>query len=109
MNKSLLAKWMLEWERKKRELDELEEAIRDTVLQLEETVEVGNIKAQYRKGRKSYDYEAVGADAPPSLVKAYTKVTEKVYWRDLVLDGMQIAQDTVPFTVSDPSVSLKLA
>jgi len=108
MNKSLLAEWMLKWERKKRELDELETAIHDTILQLGETVEVGNVKAQYRQGRKSYDYEAVGSDASDALREQFTKTMVKVDWRKLVLDGMGIEQNQIPFTESDPSVSIKL-
>lgn len=54
---SNLAQQMLNWEKKRRELDELEEAIRDTVLQLQKTQTVGNVRATYSKPRNSYDYE----------------------------------------------------
>jgi len=108
VDKSYLAKLMLEWEQKKRELDELETAIEDSVLQLEETQQVGNVKASYYGGRKRYDYKTVGEDAPASLQESYTKTTVKVDWRNLVLEGMAVDKAKIPFTQSDPSVSLKL-
>lgn len=108
MNESTLAKLMLDWERKRRELDEMEAAIRDSVLQLKESRAVGNVRATYYGGRKSYDYKSVGKDAPPSLVESYTKTTTRTYWRDLVLDGMGIDKEQIPFTQSKPSVKLKL-
>ncbi len=108
MNKSELAKLMLRWEAAKRRLDEIEAAVIDTVLQLGETVEVGNVKASYSNGRKSYSYSEVGSDASPTLIARYTKTVEKTDWRKLVLDGMQIAEEQIPFTQSEPSVKVIL-
>jgi len=107
IDKSYLARLMLEWEQKKRKLEELEAAITDTVLQLEESQEVGNVKATYYSGRKRYDYEiACGDDPDPYLVKQFTE--SKVNWRKLALDGIGLSKDEIPFTKSDPSVSLRI-
>lgn len=54
---SQLARLMLLWEEKRRALDELEAAIKDTVLALGKTQTVGNVRATYSNPRKSYDYE----------------------------------------------------
>lgn len=108
MDKSELALKLLEWEERRRVLDALEEEIKTAVLELGQSQQVGNVKAAYSGGRKQYDYEAVGADAPPSMVAAYTKTTEKVYWRDLVLEGLGVDQAEIPYSQSDPSVSLRL-
>ena len=110
MDKSELAKLMLKWETIKNRLDEIEAAIIDSVLQIGETVTAGNVKATYNTGRKRYDYADVGSDASAALVAEYTKVktVEQTDWRKLVLDGMQISQEQVPFSQSEPSVTVKL-
>ena len=108
MDRSELTKLMLKWESIKRQLDEIEEAIIDSVLQIEETVEVGNVRASYSAGRKRYDYQGVGSDAPAVLVAKYTKTVEQIDWRALVMDGMQVSKDRIPFVQSDPTVTLKI-
>jgi len=108
MDKSELAKLMLQWETVKSRLDEIEQAIKDSVLQIGETVTAGNVKASYNKGRKSYEYNLIGKDAPRELVEEYTKVTTNVNWRSLVIEGLGIPQDEVPYRQSEPSVTVKI-
>ena len=110
MDKSELAKLMLQWEAVKKRLDEIEEAIVDSVLQIGETVTAGNVKATYNTGRKSYNYAEVGSDAPAALVAEYTniKTVEQTDWRKLVLNGMKVSQEQIPFSQSEPSVTVKL-
>ena len=57
MDMSYLAEKMLEWEKLQRRADELKAMIIDTVLHIEKTQTVGNVRASYNKGRKKYDYE----------------------------------------------------
>jgi len=94
MDKSELADTMLQWEKLKLELDELEEEITGAVLELKETQTVGNVRATYGHGRKKYDYERHGRMyANPSTVLANSRV--EVNWR-AVCEEDQILD--VPFT-----------
>jgi hypothetical protein len=103
---SALATDMLKWERMKRGLDELGESIKDTVMQIGKTQTVGNVRATYSKGRKSYDYRyaitVAGYDSPSQLEP----------WRKVSYDYRaackELEIEDVPFTQGDPSVSLKL-
>jgi len=102
---SALAADMLKWERMKRACDELEQAIKDTVMQLEQTQTVGNVRATYSGGRKTYDYTSI-ADHP--LVSRETVLkftTSKVDWRAVAKHDHI---DDIPYTESSPSVYLKL-
>ena len=58
MDASELAKKMLEWESKKRELDTIEAEIKDAVMALGNTQTVGNVRATYSAGRRTFSYEA---------------------------------------------------
>jgi len=60
---SALARDMLLWEQKRRELDDLEQAVKDAVLRLGKSQTVGNVKATYTSGRKTYDYEGTAVQA----------------------------------------------
>ncbi|HUW82788.1 MAG TPA: hypothetical protein VMZ31_08335 [Phycisphaerae bacterium] len=105
MDASALARDMLKWEQKRRELDELEAAIRDTVLQLGKTQTVGNVRASYSAGRKAYDYQAAVEATNPLPVVLETFQTVKTDWR-YACKIMEI--DDIPFTQDDPTVSIKL-
>ena len=72
---SALAADMLKWERMRCELDDLEQSIKDAVMQLGKTQTVGNVRASYSGGRKSYDYETAGRGADPGLIADYTTET----------------------------------
>ena len=104
MNASLLAEKMLEWENKKRELDLLEEWIKGQVLELEQTQTVGNVRASYSAGRKSYDYEGAWREEYDHLpASTYQKVTYdyRAACKDAAIEVPVKSQ-------SAPSVSLKL-
>ena len=105
-NLSALATDMLRWERMRRELDELEQAIKDTVLQIGKTQTVGNVRASYSGGRKTYNYEAAANGHPfvnQSTVDLFSKTV--IDWRGVC---NHVGIDDIPFTESPPSVSLKL-
>ena len=69
---------------------------------------MGNVKATYRKGRKKYDYKA-GANKYPlneTLIEKYTTIPEpRIDWRK-ICEHAEIKD--VPFSISEPSVSVKL-
>ena len=104
---SALALDLLRWEKKRRELDELEAAIRDTVLQLGKSQTVGNVRASFSGGRKTYDYKAA-ADGHPMVNDATLEqfTTPKVDWRGICkhagIDEVPVLRET------PPRVSLKL-
>ena len=100
---SILAEMMLEWERRKRELDRLEKAISAQVLELGKTQVVGNVRATYSNGRKCYDYESVGKQAPQEIIAKYTK--QIVDWRSVCKEA---GFNAVPYKMTEPRVSIKL-
>ena len=108
MDARQLAMTMLEYEEAQRCADELRAQIESAVLEIGETQQVGNVKATYRTGRKNYDYAAAAAEVPDTLIEEYTKVKTTVDWRKLALEGLGIEKDRLPFTQSDPSVSVKI-
>ena len=102
-----LAQAMLTWERSRRELDELEGKIKNAVLQLGKTQTVGNVRATYSKGRKSYDYRAALAlDADnPDVMKPWGKISVSYDYRQACKD---LKIEDIPYTEGKPSVGLKL-
>ena len=82
---SHLAHMMLKWEASRRYLDELEAAIKDTVLQLGKTQTVGNVRATYSNPRKRYDYETPGQAAPHHIQAEHAKIV--IDWRAVCKDA----------------------
>jgi hypothetical protein len=74
MNKSDLARKMLEWEMVLSQLVEIENEISKAVLELGETVVTGNVRARYSKGRDKFDWEETvnHSDATPAEIEEYT-------------------------------------
>ena len=131
MNASELAKKMLEWELKYRELDILEQAIGTTVLEIEKTQTVGNVRATYSKGRSVYDYETPGLQAPKGIIDEYSHGEIEIDWMEVAKEAGYTPEmrekhtsyiritswskvckdaDIKPLTISqgDPSVKVKL-
>ena len=104
---SNLARLMLRWEKQKRALDELEAAIKDTVLQIGKTQTVGHVRATYNNPRKSYDYEGA-ADGHPMVTDATIALftTPKIDWRGICKHA-DIKPIVTPGT-GPGSVSIKL-
>lgn len=111
VNLSNLAATMLLWEQRRRELDRLENQIKDAVLILGATQTVGYVRATYNNPRKSYDYETPAKEFlstlefPGLLVKEHTPepVTD---WR-----GLCKAENVEPIVTEGKgpgSVSVKL-
>ena len=108
MDGSQLALAMLDWERKRRELDALEQQIRDAVLDLGKTQTVGNVRATYSGGRRSFNYQAA-ADGHPMVSEAtvalFSSVVTTVDWAGIC---KHVGIEDIPFTQSAPSVTVKL-
>ena len=110
MDATQLAGKMLQWEAQKREIDALEVEIKDAVMDLGKTQNVGNVRASYSGGRKRYDYRTAVAVTPgisDDVLLQFTteKMTVAVDWRG-ICKHEKIAD--ISYTRGDPSVSLKL-
>ncbi len=87
MNASELAKKMLEWELKYRELDVIEQQINSTVLEIGKTQTVGNVRATYSKGRKKYDYENPGITAPQEIINKHSHSEIEIDWMEVAKEA----------------------
>ena len=113
----MLAQYMLEWEMMKEELDAQEDDIKRIVLQLGETVTVGNVKASYSKGRTVLDYEGAVmlslsdySDKEMAVLEKSKEVNSTVKtsisWKNVCEDmGIKLIPE---LSHSGPSVTVKL-
>lgn len=114
VDRSELARAMLEWERIRKELDSYEDFIKREVLKLGETETVGNVRASYSKGRREFDYEASArrelkdveiadftSEVPERVVPAYTMTDWRAACKDFNIELVVSKEGT-------PSVSIKL-
>ena len=106
MDMSKLAEKMLEWEKAKCHLAQIEEEIQTVVLAIGKTQTVGNVRASYSGGRKSYDYESAGRAAPQPVIDEHTTVTTitKIDWRAIC----KYTEAEVPYRQSPPGVTVKI-
>lgn len=104
-----LALDILEWRETKLKLDALEASIAEQVIELGKTQTVGDVRATFSAGRRTYDYKAaaLAANVRAELVAKHTKTipaSESTDWRAICeeasVDGILVAQ-------SEPSVKLK--
>jgi hypothetical protein len=106
MNASDLAARMLEWEETQRKADALRSEIEAVVLEMGKTQTVGNVRASYSAGRKSYDYEQGWR------LHGYGTGIDIEQFRQVKYDYSAACKaagiDVVPYTQSEPSVSVKL-
>ena len=116
MGRNALALTMINWYRVQEQADQLAAAIRDTVLDLEETVTTGLVRASYSKGRKTYQYRVYGgvklrefdAETYDEILDAHTTLTPKIDWRTICFDVLKLDVDDIPFIESYPSITLKV-
>jgi hypothetical protein len=95
---------MLKWEEVRRELDALEAEIKSAVLELGKTQTVGNVRATFSAGRKSYDYQGAWlswAGHEPEAKYAKTTYDYKAACDDFMLGD-------VSFSQGEPSVTVKM-
>ena len=138
MDNSQLAALMLEWEAAQRRADGLAEQIKTAVLEIGKTQVVGNVRATFSAGRRTFDYraavdnaEAAGQLEPGSLAPWESDETD--YFQaivDAISSGILREGYLTPFTETvidypaackglgleapvasqlEPSVTLKLA
>ena len=117
IDKARLARYMLKWEEKLIELQEIENLIINSVLLLKQTVDTGNVRATYSGGRKTYQYQDAvnvelmslgeNSNALIDVIEdnSTTETVTKTNWK-AVCDDFGI--DDIPFKQSQPSVKLKL-
>ena len=108
-----LAWLMLNWGKVRRQLTEIEEAIKDTVLTLGKTQTVGTVRATYSKPRKSYDYEGPvldilggNGDSAVAKVAVADNTRSVVDWR-AVCGALELKPDVTEGS-GPGSVSVKL-
>ena len=106
MNKSELAEKLLEWETKKKDLDQLEDLIKHEVMALEESFTVGNVTAKLNSGKRKFDYEIVGKNVSKDVIDRNTKVETKIDWKTVCKEG---GVKDIPFTTGNPSVTFNIA
>ena len=111
MNETELAMKMLQYGELRSTLDALEAQIKTAVLERGKTQTVGNVRASYSTGRKTYDYQEA-ADGHPMVSNATVELfttlipeTQRVDWHR-ICDHAGI--EDIPFTQSEPSVTVKL-
>ena len=105
-----LALKMLEWEKKRKELEMMEALIEYNVLSLGKTQNVGNVRVTYSKGRKTYDYQntAIAHDADEAIIDAHTSTPAPVInWRG-VCEEIGLSQDAIRHRKGEPSAKIKL-
>ena len=109
-----LAKDMLEWREKRLELDHIEGKIKEAVLEMGKTQTVGDVRASYSAGRRTFDYQQAVQDHmarnPVDLkilvagVEAHTKTVTTVDYR-AVCDAWKLEAPVVK--QGTPSVDIK--
>ena len=115
MDATELAKKMLEWQEAQAKADLLEMDIEAAVLELGKTQNVGNVRATYSAGRKSYDYESAFNDAWASETDElgrenflHVKSCNAIVRTDYKAACDMLTITDIPFTQSAPSVTLKI-
>ena len=106
MNARELAYLMLKWAAISKQLDDIEATIRSEVLVVGKTQTVGNVRATFSNGRRTFDYETPAKPiAPPELVVQHTEIIEKIDWKSICTE---VGATPIVVSQTDPSVSVKL-
>lgn len=115
MGRSELAILILQWESTKFKLDRIEEKITAAVLDLGESVTVGNVKARYSKGRRSLDYETpcrAHDRFDAEVVNFTTEIPEEIIPASTKIDFTALAKmlgvKPVVLSQGEPSVKMEL-
>lgn len=105
MNASELAQKMLEWEQLIDHVKLLEAEIKTAVLSMGKTQTVGNVRASYSGGRRTFDYETPGRAAPEPFIVEFTEMKFITDWKSVC---EKAGIEPVVLSQSEPTVSLKL-
>ena len=110
MDMSTLAAKMLEWEKIKGQLDALTKEIQGAVMEIKTTHNVGNVRATYSQGRKSYEYSTaiLRAQITTEQLKPFTKTIPATSVVDFRTACKELKIEDIPFTQPEPSVTVKL-
>ena len=84
---------------------EIEQEIIKEVLGLKNTITVDGVRVSYRKGNRTFDYQATGMNSPQEIIDANTTETKVVDW-----DGLsQVVEPAIleQFTTVNKSVNWK--
>lgn len=106
MDKHELAKLMLEYAEVNAKLEEIGRKIADAVLEIGETVVVGDVRATFNQGRRVFNWERYAAEHGLTPKDDDMKVT--IDWKKVCVDA-GLSVDEAPVTKQDdPSVSIKV-
>ena len=107
----MLTEKIARWEELKIEISKLEAEIKKEVCTLGKTQQVGNVKASFSKGRKTYNYEGIAksVDASDELITLHTQQKTVTDWTKLVKELSPSEEVMNQFVkVGASSVSLKI-
>ena len=107
-----LAEAMLDYSRVSKNLDKIREIIKATVLRMEKTQTVGDIRATYSGGRGVFQYESTARAHPDFTQETLDKFTTKkettsTAWAPLCAHLGIKAKEIGKIPTSGPSVSIK--
>lgn len=85
----------------------LEAEIKTCVMEIGKTQTVGNVRASYSGGRKTYDYQTPALDAPVELISYHTK-TETVVTTDWKAICNEAGIEPMVLSQTAPSVTVKM-
>ena len=105
MDKTELAKKIIKWKEKRQQLDKLEEEIKHEVMLLEESFSVADANARFNGGKRTFDYETGGKDAPPEIIEKFTVVEKITDWKSIC---EEIEASYIPYKTGNPSVTLSI-
>lgn len=92
MDNSQLATLMLEWEATQRKADALAAQIKAAVLAIGKTQVVGNVRATFSAGRRTFDYEAAIGNAIETGVIGPSDLAQ---WEMLDIDYFAVVESAV--------------
>lgn len=104
-----LAAAMFQWGELAEQMAQLEEVIKPLVLELEKTQTVGNVRATFSRGRRTFDYRGAfynhytGRPLPADLMAEFEKLDYD--WKGLC-ENQEITD--ISWAQSPPSVNVKL-
>lgn len=105
MNATELAQAMLKWQELMDQVKLLESDIKTAVLEMGKTQTVGNVRASYSGGRRTYDYKTPGANAPVVVIAEHTKTEIITDWKAVCEEA---GIEPVMIDQSPPSVIIKM-
>lgn len=106
MDNLKFAELMIEYERHYRRMKEIEDQITLYVMGIGKSQSVANVTAKYLSGRKVYDYETAGSQAPEEIIEKHTELIRKTDWRKVCEDA-GIDKEEIPLK-STPTPSVKI-